>query len=407
MRKIALVLTVIGLCIMGTSAFGEGVDEYTVLMLHFNGEDGSTNIIDDSDSSHNVTVYDNTQLNTAEKKFGSASLLLDGNSDYITVPDSDDWTFGDGDFTVDLWVKFAAKDVDQFICHIGNQSGYENIYARLNNDNKLTMAFYTGAGSACQGSFVMTNAWGLSLNTWYHIAFIRNGNSAYIFIDGVSQTLTITTAFGPIANQTGNLYIGRAAYTAYGYLNGWLDEFRISKGIARWTSNFTPPTSEYDGIPNDLPIANAGDDLTANVGVEVTLDGSMSSDPDGSIVSWVWRSLSDPQKPIIAKGEYAAVKAHGYAEELVELTVTDNRGGSATDTMKIINPSIQGPPGPPGMTPEEIAAIQNQITTLQQENLTLQQQNANQQQRLEEDRYLLQQLPQLQKKIAELKSQAQ
>jgi len=158
-------------------------------------------------------------------------------------------------------------------------------------------------------------------------------------------------------------------------------------------------------VPNELPIADAGQDLTANVGDDLILDGSNSYDPDGNIVSWVWRSLSEPQKTIIATGETTSIKAHGYAEELVELTVSDNRDGSATDTMKIINPGIQGPPGPPGVTPEEIAAMENQINTLQQQNTTLQRQNADQQKRLEEDRYLLQQLPQLQKKIVELETQ--
>jgi len=403
---------------MGTSAFGEGIDENTVLLLHFNGEDGSTNIVDDSNSNNSITGYGNAQLDIAEKKFSSTSLFLDGIAGYISVPDSGDWYLGTGPFTVDFWVKFNAITnhvmlVEQFEVINGRPSMWYLFYN--NTDKTLVMS------NMVDGLFNLQYKTSFNPQTgvWYHLAMVRKGltdSDWYIFVNGISQPLTKTEGEwnGDMPDINYALYIGARGYPGYEnyYLNGWLDEFRISKGIARWTSNFTPPTSEYDGIPNELPTADAGDDLTANVGEELTLNGSMSSDPDGSIVFWVWRSLSDPQKPIIAEGEYATVKAHGYAQELVELTVTDNKGGSATDTMKIINPGIQGPQGPPGMTPEEIATMENQIITLQQQNTALQQQaaslqqeNAQQQQKLSEDRYLLEQLPQLKKKIAELEAQ--
>ena len=157
--------------------------------------------------------------------------------------------------------------------------------------------------------------------------------------------------------------------------DGWVDELRISKGIARWTADFTPPTEEYGTEPNEPPIAGAGSDVVAYAGDEIALDGSYSYDPDGTIISWVWRSLSDPEAPIVAEGEVTTMTAHGYVEELVELTVTDNRGATATDTFTITSAVVenielipgpegpqgprgeQGEQGPPGITPEEIAAV--------------------------------------------------
>ena len=90
----------------------------------------------------------------------------------------------------------------------------------------------------------MQRTWSPSANTWYHIALDRNGSNWYMFIDGV-QLAAAYSASNTFNNATGQLNVG-AGYSPVGdFLNGWLDEFRISKGIARWTANFTPPTVAY------------------------------------------------------------------------------------------------------------------------------------------------------------------
>jgi len=86
----------------------------------------------------------------------------------------------------------------------------------------------------------------VTTHTWYHVAFVRSGNSWYIFLNGVSQSLTL--GGGSFSNSqpdvAAELQIGPRASARY--LNGWLDEFRVSNGVARWTSNFAPPTARYD-----------------------------------------------------------------------------------------------------------------------------------------------------------------
>ena len=113
------------------------------------------------------------------------------------------------------------------------------------SDNKL-LIYSTNSSGTTRGYYVMTSAWSVSTGVWYHLAFVRTGASAKIFIDGVSQTLTENTAFG--TNDVGNLatplIIGAYSDNSL-YLNGYIDELRISKGIARWTSNFTPSTEPY------------------------------------------------------------------------------------------------------------------------------------------------------------------
>jgi hypothetical protein len=187
-----------------------------------------------------MTFVGTAQLDTAQKKFGSASLVLDGNSDYLTTPDHADWSFGTGDFTVDFWVRFSnITGAQSFVGQY--ESGTSSWYLVKDANHKLRLSF-TAPGDVSVAEYLMSSAWSVAANIWYHVAFERTTTTAKVFIDGVSQTLTETTAFG--TNNTGNvaavLDIGQIA--SGNYLNGWIDELRISKGVARWSANFIPPT---------------------------------------------------------------------------------------------------------------------------------------------------------------------
>lgn len=215
-------------------------DNYTKLLLHCDGADGSTTFIDEI--GHSVTAYGNAQIDTSQYKFGGASALFDGSGDYLLIPDSDDWYFGDGDFTIDFWVRFNDTSGDQdiysqFVNNVGT------ILIRKVNDGRLR--FYASENNVPKADYYCS--WNPSVGTWYHIAIVRNGSNFYMFINGVSQTLTADTAIGTssLPNVASNLCIGAWLDGPLNVFNGWLDEIRISKGIARWTSNFTPPTEPY------------------------------------------------------------------------------------------------------------------------------------------------------------------
>ena len=99
-------------------------------------------------------------------------------------------------------------------------------------------------------------SWSPSLNTWYHLAFVRSGTTGWFFINGDNTNSVEQTAFSSnsLPDLASSVYMGTNFQGNYP-LNGWLDELRISKGIARWTANFTPPTAEYDieGAPPKVP----------------------------------------------------------------------------------------------------------------------------------------------------------
>jgi hypothetical protein len=227
---------------------GSSWDSYTKLMIHFDGVDGAIAYTTEDDGARVVTFVGTAQLDTAQKKFGTASLLLDGNSDYVTIPDSDDWSFGTGDFTIDLWVRFANV---QNCGIIGQYADVNNLWTIRydNDDTKLVVQFVVGG--VVKGS--LTASWTPSTDTWYHIAVVRSSTSAFVFVNGSSLTLTTATAFD--VNDVGNIasVLRIGSYTGANlFLNGWVDEPRISKGVARYTANFTPNTTAYSKGAYDI-----------------------------------------------------------------------------------------------------------------------------------------------------------
>ncbi len=245
MNKIVLVLIILGICFSGTDAFAIiGIDDYTALMLHCDGADGSTDFADDSFSNHTVTAYGHAQIDTAEKKFGTASGLFDGNGDYLDIPDSDDWYF-DGDLTIDFWVRFnSLQSTMYFVEQYDEIDGSQWAFSYSDVFNRIRFFMTDGINY----TLYWRTPWKPSVDTWYHLAVVRSEMGWYCFIDGESKTLTYAydTESIPFENLSGPLYIGLNWYQSF--LNGNLDELRISKDIARWTSDFTPATEEYTVI---------------------------------------------------------------------------------------------------------------------------------------------------------------
>lgn len=213
-----------------------GIDSYTVLMLHCNGTDASTTFTDSSTAAHSMTANGNAQVDTAQSKFGGASLLLDGSGDSVTSTDSADWDFGTGDFTIDFWVRFNTSPSDYAPFDIGN--------GRLGNGVMMSFATSTIVEHWISGS-KKTNITvsSISTGTWYHFAYVRTGSQIRLFMDGTQQGSDIADSTN-ITGSTEGATVGARTSSVNG-IDGWLDEFRVSKGIARWTTTFTPPTSEY------------------------------------------------------------------------------------------------------------------------------------------------------------------
>lgn len=215
-------------------------DSYTKLMLHMNGTDGSTTFTDSSSSPRIVTANGDAQIDTAQYKFGAASGLFDGTGDYLEIADSEDWAFGTNNFTVDAWIYLLSIP----------SSGSFNIISQNVSDgnNKQRFFIYNSSGTYTLNYLVTSGGVdiiqvigtvSLSTENWHHVALTREGNAFTLFLNGESVgTLNNSSAVPDFSNT----------FVISGInFNGYIDELRVSKGITRWTGNFTPPTNEYNG----------------------------------------------------------------------------------------------------------------------------------------------------------------
>jgi len=232
-----------GLCLAGTasSASNPGEDNYTKLLVH--GEEATTGAYfsESSFQARNVTKYGGATQSYTMYKFGGGSWYFDGSGDYLSVGDSSDWHLADQPWTVDEWVRFSSVgnmgiwEMGQF----NTAGGWEAFYYYSGK-----LYFFSDISGVAKANYYYT--WTPTANTWYHLALERDGTNVYLFING--QLMTWTAASTPISTTSlGNstsMKVGSETADSM-YFNGYIDEFRFSKGIARWTSNFTPPSAPY------------------------------------------------------------------------------------------------------------------------------------------------------------------
>jgi len=225
------------------------------LLLHGDGANGSTTIIDSSPSPKTVTAFGNAQISTAQSKFGGASIAFDGIGDFLTVPDA---TANDlpGDFTIEAWVYFNAYSASFSGNHgallVGNykfQSGPVNQGWQLRVNG--TSSSYTTINVFTGTTDLVFSAGTFALNTWHHIAASRSGSSLRAFANGTQagSTATNTDSFTHSKSIVRNLRVGELDDSVFKFgVDGYIDDLRITKGIARYTANFTPPTAPFPDI---------------------------------------------------------------------------------------------------------------------------------------------------------------
>ena len=199
-----------------------------VALLHMDGADASTTFTDVK--GHTFTAAGNAQIDTAQSKFGGASGLFDGTGGYISTPSSADFAYGTGDFTWECWVRLAVTTGNQYIVEHGDNGGTVTYNGGLRYYNTTTST----------GSVLYTTVPPLVAGTWYHVAITRQSGTTRMFIDGVLK------ASAADAHNYGAQSLRFGAYGGGGYgLNSHIDEARITKGVARYTANFTPPAEQF------------------------------------------------------------------------------------------------------------------------------------------------------------------
>jgi len=202
----------------------------TSLLLNFTNAG-----IYDATSKNDLETLGNAQISTTQSKFGGSSMYFDGTGDYLKIPTSPNLAFGTGDFTIEFWMNVTTLAGDYV--YDGGDSGVGArplIYYAANGD----LAYFTNNGNR-----ILAGVGTLTTGTWYHIAVARYGTSTKMFVNGTQVGSTYsdsTTYLAPATIAT----VGASA-TGTADMVGYINDLRITKGIARYTSNFTPPTTAF------------------------------------------------------------------------------------------------------------------------------------------------------------------
>jgi hypothetical protein len=220
---------------------GGEIDSYTKFLWHCDGADGDT-ADQTATTGQTISLEGNAQLDTGYKKFGTAALLLDGTGDYATVPDSDDWYFGTGDFTIDMWVKIVLGSEGGFCGQYVDANNFWSFYYSSSAEEMINYRFKIISAGVEESYY----GWSSSITSaWVHVELVRSGSNLKLYLNGtLSHQIFTSVSINAVPNLAAPLEIG-ACENHTKVFNGSLDEFRISKGIARHTTNFTPPASPY------------------------------------------------------------------------------------------------------------------------------------------------------------------
>jgi hypothetical protein len=218
-----------------TTIIPGGNDSYVKVMLH--GDESP--LVDSSGSAHTLTLIGSIARSATQAKFGSYSISFNGSSQRILFPDHADWDMGTADWTIDWWAYKTSTDKESIFESRESGTGF-NVETTPSNylhyyDNGDTAG--TGASPVVEDGTVHTQ------NTWIHYAFERLSTTIRMYRNGVIVD-TQTGASGDMTSAS-RLYIGSNTAPA-NWFSGYIDEFRWSKGIARYNgTNFTPETSAY------------------------------------------------------------------------------------------------------------------------------------------------------------------
>jgi hypothetical protein len=218
------------------------------LLLHGNGTNGSTVITDSSGSPKAVTAVGNAQISTAQSKFGGSSIAFDGNGDALSVAglsDLSQFTMPGVVATYECWLYLNSLPGVRYFLFGSYGTGEFGWTIDVNSSGQI---FVTRNNSGVTVSLSSP----LTASSWQHLAIVGDGANITIFRNGnlVGSVAADNNlgGNGAINSVTQDFRIGARQTTNLLPLNGYIDDFRITKGVARYTANFTPPAAPFPDI---------------------------------------------------------------------------------------------------------------------------------------------------------------
>jgi hypothetical protein len=188
---------------------------------------------------NDLETVGNAQISTSVVKYGTGSMAFDGSGDYLSAIDSPNTELGAGDFTVELWAYYSSISSTPVL--IDKRASTAQISPFIFYTTGGTIVFYSSSNGSTYDIANGVTIGSVTTGTWYHVAASRSGSSIRLFLNGtLANTVTSSAS---LVNNSDAWTIG--ATVGGNYLNGYIDDLRITKGVARYTSTFTPPTTAF------------------------------------------------------------------------------------------------------------------------------------------------------------------
>ena len=227
-----------------------------------------SNAVNSGTSNKAITANGNAAASSSYSNFYGGSFYFDGTGDYLTVTNSSDFDFGSGNYTLEVWAYPTDVSTTRNILSRSYDGGTGNYSGFI-----LSTANFLETTS--QSSWDITISKTLIANTWQHLAVVRSGNTWTYYVNGVSSgTATVS---GSVPTGPGDVQIGRRS--GQGEFQGYMSDVRMYKGLAKYTQNFIPASTDPDILP-DTP---SGVSYTSNL--IPTTDGSVFFDGSGDYLS--------------------------------------------------------------------------------------------------------------------------
>lgn len=210
-----------------------------VLLMHME------TLTDSSNSGHTPSLNGSATLSSSQAKFGTQSASIPAVAgSFISIPDDIDFTFGTGDWTMEAWVYINTPTGNGQRAFLSKwlNNGNLTLHMSYQNDGKYSIAWSDNgsfdAGKTAVGTAVFPTA------TWAHMAVVRDGTTMRSFIDGTAD-VTLNMSTSVLFDSSVDFRIGNNENDASSELDGFIDEVRITKGVARYTANFDVPTTAF------------------------------------------------------------------------------------------------------------------------------------------------------------------
>jgi len=212
------------------------------LLLHMDGANNSTVFTDNSASHKAVTTKGTAKISTAQSKFGGSAGYFDGTNSYLSITDIATFNPSAGDYTVELYARATGPLTGQsrdLLAQSDSGGGYTPFIFRHSTAGNWAMGIYNGS------AYQSIDGGPITLNQWVHLAMVKSGTTIIFYVDGVSKGSFTIANGGLLSTLSEPMSIGRLGSYNGNYFTGYIDELRVTKGVARYTANFTPPTQAF------------------------------------------------------------------------------------------------------------------------------------------------------------------